>query len=757
MASTNRNTSFAMLAGYPPFQSKTQEEIYRKVRNLSYVWPKESECGNYIPTEAKTLVSWCLSLSEDERPEADQIVEHDFFNMYNGCIPRKLDPDCRFNRPVWLKSEEPRGDCISTGYSLDYDEKYMEKAAHLSDPEQRYLFCKDQFFAECGVGRKPDGTLRKAAGKNSSKSAYSECIVEDERGLQPVVPLPDGFVYKYPHYPDGDWSVGKVTAREDSLETIPDDVYDSDMPNGSLRNDPASQARTQAALAAAQMRRMETQPQSHAAMLRQQALPSRAPTRKVSAPRGPPIGARPPEGMIIPDPEVPPAAAPPSGGLAERPVRPRRGVPPSYSATLHDLDRIVAGPMPTSNSVQTGLMVGKTRSQSRRQREAANQEMPPAPVPSDVRDEVEQMPARPPPDNREQYQRRPSAPKVEARVPSREKENAVPAPRRKPSADNWQPQGNVEEPVSRGKPSVETRAPSETVEENPQRVVRSKTVSAGNKPRSTLGLSPLIHPDEKVELLQGSSPGDVLKDVRLLLTNLMPYHTTRRRHQPPARRAPHAYVIKWVDYTNRYGIGYVLDDGSVGCVFKAENGQPASGVVVRDGERHIRRKARCLEKRDGYTYSEADQLVPRNGKPVEFYENCDDGPMHSRGIRRVMVQPTVFEVRSSSSGSGGPGVRVRMNAGIECAKCEAEKVKRVKLVDQFGKYMIGSLGRHGDEGSLEDDMLPTSSAGHYVKFYQRLGNVGVWGFGDGAFQVSYFTVSISGANLLTNRLLVQLP
>ncbi|KAF5016750.1 hypothetical protein F66182_11460, partial [Fusarium sp. NRRL 66182] len=83
---------FAMLAGFPPFQSKTQEEIYKKVKNLNYVWPKDKECANDIPIEAKTLVSSCLNLDEEKRPSADEIVDHEFFNMYPGCIPRSLDP-----------------------------------------------------------------------------------------------------------------------------------------------------------------------------------------------------------------------------------------------------------------------------------------------------------------------------------------------------------------------------------------------------------------------------------------------------------------------------------------------------------------------------------------------------------------------------------------------------------------------------------------------------------------------------------------
>lgn len=245
----------------------------------------------------------------------------------------------------------------------------------------------------------------------------------------------------------------------------------------------------------------------------------------------------------------------------------------------------------------------------------------------------------------------------------------------------------------------------------------------------------MIHSSEKYELLMGSSPEEVLMDIRRMAKSLTSPSPARRSYRTQTKRRPHTYVIKWVDYTNRYGIGYVLDDGSVGCVFKGENGHPASCVVFRDGERHIRRKARS--QGSTVTYSEADQLVPRNGKPVEFYENCDRGPPGSRGIRKLLVQPEVFEVKVSKSGSGATGVRIRTDAGVDFARSEAEKIKRLKLVDQFGKYMIGSLGRHddGDDGDSNDENAGSGSSTQYIKFYQRLGNVGVWGFGDGAFQV----------------------
>jgi hypothetical protein len=683
--------SFAMLTGYPPFQSKTQEEIYKKVRNLSYVWPTGPQCANHIPDEAKSLVSSCLNLSENERPDPDDIVEHPFFNMYDGCIPRRLDATCTVSTPIWLRSDEPRGDRMMLGHSLEYDEKLSGYIEHVDDPTQRYLICRAAFYSLCGVGRKPDGTARKSVGKNCSKSAFAECLSEEEKGLQPVMPLPEDMVYRYPSDPDGDWSAptpGFALCKDDSSL---DSTRSSGKRTISMRSNSASLSRTQAALAAAQQRRKE--PQSHAATLRQQAMGARTSVRKIAA--------------ICDSPAVvePESAAPvlPTGGLADRPIRVRRGVAVSYSGSTRDLHRTIV----PSKSEPAMLTVGKTRSQSRRLEAASNDALsaPAATKERSVSTALDNLPTR----LRQSSAR--SVPREEAVQSSNPKEL----------------DGQV---LAKEVPNRDGRLRTEPAISRSS----SKSSSTSSSKRSTLGLYPLFHPDDPCEMMPRTSLEDVNTDLRLMLSNLVPPTSARRRVS--SRRAPHAYVIKWVDYTNRYGIGYVLDDGSVGCVFKAENGQPASGVLLRDGERHIRRKARSLNKaKDGAsTYSEADQLVPRNGRPVEFYENCENTSLDGvTGIRRALISPSVFEVKPSD-GSTGAGIKVRTNSGFERARADAEKIKRVKLVDQFGKYMIGSLGRHDDDDTSEDDK-PTDGLGQFIKFYQRLGNVGVWGFGDGAFQV----------------------
>lgn len=693
-----------MLAGFPPFQSKTQEEIYKKVKNLHYVWPKDIECSNFIPAEAKDLVSSCLSLDEEQRPSPDDIVDHQFFNMYPGCIPRSLDPSWKQTKPVWLKMEEPRGDRMIQGYSLDFEEKYRSKAPHTRDARERYAFCKEAFYTECGVGRKRDGTSRKCAGKHSSKSVYSETAAETEKMLSPTIPLPLDFVYRYPVYFDGDWSTPEseypVTDESNDSSKSSDDSYET-MP-GAEAAGKASLTRTKAALAAAQVRRFDSQPQSHAATLRQQALPVRQSSRSaatVSRPPNNPTHTR--KGTADSLEGLPES---PQKSLGQRPVRGAPRGAPSYSASIRELDRLVAPPMPKSESMPNSLGMAKTRSQSRRQLEVPHHQRPPLP-----------------PGMSEGIAR--TATPVDELRPGSSTTRTVRLPSR--------PQ--LGRPAERDPRAMQQPPAADSARD--ERHKASKT-GTSNKPRSTLGTNPLIHHSEQFELLYRSSPEEVVMDIKAMLRNMMP--SASRTYRSQNRRRPHSYVIKWVDYTNRYGIGYILDDGTVGCVFKGEHGQPASGVILRDGERHIRRKARCQENRDAapYAYSEVDQLVPRNGRPVEFYENSDRGPAESRGMKKVLVQPDVFEVKTSSSGSGAMGVKVRTDSGVDYAKSEAEKVKRVKLVDQFGKYMIGSLGRSGDADVMSDDGPSTRESDVCIKFYQRLGNVGVWGFGDGAFQVA---------------------
>lgn len=152
-----------------------------------------------------------------------------------------------------------------------------------------------------------------------------------------------------------------------------------------------------------------------------------------------------------------------------------------------------------------------------------------------------------------------------------------------------------------------------------------------------------------------------------------------RRDKPP--QLP--FVSKWVDYSRKYGVGYVLEDGSVGCVAKATEQHPVTIAFCTDGHKHLRK----LSKDVGYAES----------VPLEFYASSKE----TKGLSHIEV---------------------------------TDKSRRndiTTLWQKFGRYMCIQLGQEDWPRSKE------SRQPNFVKFYQRLGNVGIWGFGDGSFQVSH--------------------
>jgi myosin-1 len=143
------------------------------------------------------------------------------------------------------------------------------------------------------------------------------------------------------------------------------------------------------------------------------------------------------------------------------------------------------------------------------------------------------------------------------------------------------------------------------------------------------------------------------------------------------------FVSKWVDYAKKHGVGYVMEDGSIGCLFNATSRHPVTHAVVRHGYAHLQKAGKDLEA--------VGQV------PLEYYA-------HRAGdeLRRTEVE----------------GDRKR-TTGILWAK--------------FGRYMCQQLGQHEIQRALAGDDFTGQTV--FVRYYQRLGTVGVWGFSNGCFQV----------------------
>ncbi len=179
-----------------------------------------------------------------------------------------------------------------------------------------------------------------------------------------------------------------------------------------------------------------------------------------------------------------------------------------------------------------------------------------------------------------------------------------------------------------------------------------------------------------------TDPVSVLARVSKLRDNLA--QALNKRNSAPRRssKTPQLpFVSKWVDYSRKHGVGYILDDGSIGCIINATSRRPVTYVNCRNGYHHLGE----VQKNPAIV----------DTVPFEFYSEND-----SKGIKRV--------------------------------KLEKDRKRSTQILwVKFGRYMCQQLGQ---TDTLAED-TSSVAAGGFVRFYQRLGGTGVWGFGDGAFQV----------------------
>ncbi|KAK6613988.1 plk plk-unclassified protein kinase [Botrytis cinerea] len=250
------------------------------------------------------------------------------------------------------------------------------------------------------------------------------------------------------------------------------------------------------------------------------------------------------------------------------------------------------------------------------------------------------------------------------------------------------------------------------------------------KKQSTKKVVSLFSPQEKLEWLPGSKPDHILEGLQRLQVELDRALNSRSiAATPKSRPTTPAIVVKWVDYTNKYGLGYILSNGSVGCVFReTPAGSPESEdnviapscIVIRDGERH-------LANRTNKSYANRHQIIPISGPNVEFYESKGE-----RGMIRGSVPAKTYRVAESPEGRPG-----RLPLGID--SFDNRKREKICLWKKFGNYMF-AYGRDAEypyESWTAGQNPEATVNSTVITFYQRWGDVGCWGFSDGHFQFNF--------------------
>lgn len=152
---------YYLAVGAPPFQSKSKEEIYERVKRQDYAWPAPPR----RPSRAlQELVSLIL-VEEDRRPSLRGIVQHDFFA--NGYVPHRIDALARTRAPRWKQSageatvstaeDDPSlAQDAPAGFVSAYDE-LIRQSFQMGEPaEESVLLTAQREFEE---GRGPEVPL----------------------------------------------------------------------------------------------------------------------------------------------------------------------------------------------------------------------------------------------------------------------------------------------------------------------------------------------------------------------------------------------------------------------------------------------------------------------------------------------------------------------------------------------------------------------------------------------------------------------
>ena len=624
--------AYTLAVGKAPFHASTKEEIYKKLKSGTYTWP-ELSATNHQSADLRDLVA-SLLVPEEQRPPPDKIVSQNFFRI--AYVPPSIPSSARVEAPIWTDVSIPSADTIRRGYSDTW-----------------YTICK-----QSGVGEYAEGKCFPLNGGRRVKSIVYDIAREAQAGQQPTMPLLKDMVYESTV---SDWN--KLSSSESEV---------------------ASEAR------AVPSKGLKEMSHNEVAFMRARIADER--------------GAR--DAALMPPPARPASRLNGTGTvrkaartISEETAKSGESVKvasdgaPQAQATLR-----VAKTRQAPTAATTSLKETNSSSSSSAGRMAKSQNTMESDTEKPTRRAGNVLES-----DTEKPTRRAGTVKRSADASLARRPRAVSRKERPISPEVPGPFATLEElkHVSPIKRSRKKAADAEVFEilSDPESDEKptAPALSLGPTPQLAKRLPVPRKVSADSNAIAGTDPETVLERLSLLRDKLAAalQHRSHPSSSAPGSSEPEPlpFVTRWVDYSRKHGVGYVLSDGTVGCIINASVAKhtPVTHVLVRNGQRWL--------PRVGKNFEHIDQV------PLEILEDgCEEGI-----------------VRKVYKGLGS------VKEGPLAAEAERRRMLSVLWV-KFGRYMCQSLD--GDEVKVG------KNEGNFVRFYQRIGNVGIWAFADGCLQVS---------------------
>ena len=583
-------------------------------------------------SDLRNLVA-SLLVPEEERPIPDQIVSQNFFKI--AFVPSSIPSAAREKAPKWPDVSIPSPVAVRRGYS-----------------ETWYAICK-----ESGVGEYAEGKTFKLNGGKRVKSIVYDMAHEAQLGRQPTMPIPKDMVYTSTVT---DWNALSSTGVAEVLE----DERPSEKASSSrglreiAHNEVANPRQTTAERKAARdaelmpppsrLGRTGTARNAGRTISEETAAAKMGTTVKVASDEG--VG-----GLKLP--KVRPAAS-----AATLTVKESNSSSSSTSAYQTAPSKHATEPATEKPERSGTVKRSADASLARRPRANKTKERPRSPQPRNILDDLDEL------------------------------QHVSPLKRsRRKAAD-----ADVIEILS--DPEPEEPAAAQPAPRQPERRPADAILSLPPPPQmpKRLPVPRKVSPSDP-NIVSGTDPNIVLERLSAFRDNLVSaLSNTARTRASPVEAESLPFVSRWVDYSRKHGVGYVLSDGTVGCIINSTatktvtSVSPVTHVLVRNGQKWLSRVGQKFERIESV--------------PLEIFEDAAE-----KGIRRKVY-------KGLGSVKEGP------------LKDEAERRRTLSILwVKFGRYMCQSLdGEETVSGSTGDN---------FVRFYQRVGNVGIWAFVDGSLQV----------------------
>jgi serine/threonine protein kinase len=170
---------YTLLIGKPPFETKDVKTTYKRILANSYSYPEDKK----ICEQAKSLIKHMLQARPDKRPQLDDVINNAFFTYKGAYLPNSLPESSLRDIPVFSSSKNEKNISSSIAKQLSFgNDKMSSNVTDENDPNIINRHNINNNFSSAPISRLTD-VIKPSIITTSTTSDRKESKLSEE---QPV-------------------------------------------------------------------------------------------------------------------------------------------------------------------------------------------------------------------------------------------------------------------------------------------------------------------------------------------------------------------------------------------------------------------------------------------------------------------------------------------------------------------------------------------------------------------------------------------